>query len=205
MEPIRNMDQLISRLQTELDRDAPPEAKQEQIHAILAQVAPLFEKYKQATHQTELRELVERIEPLSKGDADALRDNVDGLVFPKETMKEIIGHLADSKDYWKNTAGLRKSSKETRKLALEGASEPLMEMGITTADKAIEFAKQFGKDLTVLNISGINFSSAEKLEKLLTYLPSVQKLRADRCQIKDLGALAITTSENMSHLIELKS
>ena len=156
--------------------------------------------------------------------AETLRAYAHSGELPDELMGPVVGYAVqrqgdtvqnkyqppedtaqdkqDKADAIKSFKALIRTSHTTRRQALQAFRRPLRDLNIKTAEAAIHFVKQFGQDLTYIDIGKIKFKPAE-LEELLKYLPNISVLKANYCYIDREGAKVIAASPNLSKLRSL--
>lgn len=80
---------------------------------------------------------------------------------------------------------------------------PLKELHYDTADKAIAFAQELGKGLTFLDMGGIAFS-ADQMRQLLSHLPDLTVLKAEKCGLELDGQMEIVKAPTLAQLETLE-
>lgn len=121
--------------------------------------------------------------------------NKDAYVVP-DILNLIVANSVEGKSV-KDAWALRQTSKDVRQKAANNFRGPLKDLKIVTADQAIAYAKEFGKQLPYLDISGIDFSDSTKMEELIKHLPNLTTFIATNAKLNDKGA------EHLSKLLKL--
>lgn len=110
-----------------------------------------------------------------------------------ELMQIIVEKVVQSAKSLKDCSNLLLVSKDIRGETLLAFQElPLKQMGISTAEKEISYAKECTYRLRSINVSGISFTK-EQMRELLSYLPSLRTLVAQRCSLDTEAIRAIAT------------
>ena len=139
---------------------------------------------------------------LESNDASIQGHGHEEQTIPDDFLNLVVHNSVVDKPF-KDSIALRQASKKMRQLVATAYRGPLTELKITTADQAIAYAKEFGKELRYLDISGIDFPDSNKLKKLIENLPKLNTFLAQNSTIDKGGAEAIASSKYMQNLLAL--
>jgi len=102
----------------------------------------------------------------------------------------------------KDNSDLLQTSKLMRQQIATIFKGPLTQLGITSANEALAYAKEFGNSLSYLDISNIQFSN-KKFKKLIKHLHSTKNFIAQETHLNFLDLKVFANSENPKNLISL--